>query len=108
MELLFITLGGVILGLGARYLLPDRDRHGVVLIPALGGAVAAVVWVALTWAGMPWDGGWIWVISLVVTAAAVVVADLLIGRRRKEHDEARLQALLSGKAPLAPAPTTAR
>ncbi|GLK18219.1 hypothetical protein [Herbiconiux flava] len=97
MELLFITLGGVILGLIARYALPNRDRHGVVVVPAIGAAVAAVVWVVLTWAGLPWDGGWIWAISLVVTAVAVVVADVLIGRRRKERDEVRLQQLLTGR-----------
>jgi phosphotransferase system glucose/maltose/N-acetylglucosamine-specific IIC component len=97
MELLFITLGGVILGLIARYALPNRDRHGVVVVPAIGAAVAAVVWGILTWAGLPWDGGWIWVISLVVTAVAVVVADVLIGRRRKERDEVRLQQLLTGR-----------
>ncbi|NQX34198.1 hypothetical protein [Herbiconiux sp. VKM Ac-2851] len=97
MELLFITLGGVILGLIARYALPNRDRHGVVVVPAIGAAVAAVVWGILTWAGLPWDGGWIWVISLVVTAVAVVVADVLIGRRRRERDEVRLQQLLTGR-----------
>jgi phosphotransferase system glucose/maltose/N-acetylglucosamine-specific IIC component len=97
MELLFITLGGVILGLIARYALPNRDRHGVVVVPAIGAAVAAVVWGILTWAGLPWDGGWIWVISLVVTAVAVVAADVLIGRRRKESDEVRLQQLLTGR-----------
>lgn len=100
MELLFITLGGVILGLGARYLLPNRDRHGVILIPAIGAAVSAVVWVGLTWLGWAWDGGWIWVVSLVVTAVAVVAADILIGRSRKEHDDERLKALLAGKAPV--------
>ena len=101
MELLFITLGGAILGLAARYLLPDRDRHGVVLMPAVGAGVAAVVWVALTWLGWAWDGGWIWVVSLVVTGLAVVATDILVGRRRKEHDVHRLDALLNGGAPLA-------
>jgi len=100
MELLFITLGGIILGLGARYLLPNRDRHGVILIPAIGAAVSAVVWVALTWLGWAWDGGWIWVVSLVVTAVVVVAADVLIGRTRKEHDAERLELLLSGRVPL--------
>ncbi|WP_291049374.1 hypothetical protein [Herbiconiux sp.] len=101
MELLFIALGGAILGLLARYLLPDRDRHGVVLIPAIGVAVSAVLWLALTWAGWPWDGGWIWVVTLVVTAVAVVAADILIGRSRKAHDDQRLTELLSGKVPVA-------
>ena len=98
MELLFITLGGIILGLLARYLLPNRDRHGVVLIPAIGAAVSAVVWVGLTWLGWAWDGGWIWVVSLVVTAVVVVAADILIGRTRKTHDAERLQLLLSRRA----------
>ncbi len=98
MELLFITLGGIILGLFARYFLPNRDRHGAVLIPAIGAAVSSVVWVALTWAGWAWDGGWIWVVSLVVTALVVAAADILIGRSRKTHDEQRLQLLLSGRA----------
>ncbi|GAA2236967.1 hypothetical protein N1031_11190 [Herbiconiux moechotypicola] len=101
MELLFITLGGAILGLGARYLLPGRERHGVVLVPAIGAGVAAVVWVALTWLGWAWDGGWIWVVSLVVTGLVVVAADLALGRLRAAHDEARLEGLLSGRIPLA-------
>ncbi|WP_066040351.1 hypothetical protein [Herbiconiux solani] len=98
MELLFITLGGIILGLLARYLLPNRDRHGAALIPAIGAAVSAVVWVGLTWLGWAWDGGWIWVVSLVVTAIVVVAADILIGRTRKTHDAERLQLLLSRRA----------
>ena len=104
MELLFITLGGIILGLGARYLLPHRERHGSVLIPAIGAAVSAVVWVALTWLGWAWDGGWIWVVSLVVTGLAVIAADVLIGRARVQHDDERLALLLSGKVPLANRP----
>ena len=101
MELLFIALGGAILGLLARYLLPNRDRHGVMLIPAIGVAVSAVVWVGLTWLGWAWDGGWIWVVTLVVTAVAVVAADVLIGRNRKTHDDERLAALLAGRVPVA-------
>ncbi|MFB2556611.1 hypothetical protein [Herbiconiux liangxiaofengii] len=98
MELLFITVGGVILGLIAHYALPNRERHGVVLVPAIGAATAAIVWVALTWLGLEWDGGWIWVISLVVTTLTVVAVDILIGRSRKTHDEERLKSLLSGRA----------
>ncbi|WP_374946507.1 hypothetical protein [Agreia sp.] len=93
MELLFITLTGAILGLVARYSLSHRENHGVALVPAIGAAVAAVVWVGLTWAGLSWDGGWIWVISLVVTAAVVVIADPLIGIYRERADIARFVAL---------------
>ncbi|NQX26920.1 hypothetical protein HQQ81_06100 [Microbacteriaceae bacterium VKM Ac-2854] len=97
MELLFITLGGVLLGLGARYALPNRSLHGSMLVPAFGGIVAAVLWVALTWLGLEWDGGWIWVISLVVTAGAVVLFDALLGRSRAVKDDALLESMLSGR-----------
>lgn len=97
MELLFITLFGVLLGLAARYSLPHRHLHGSVLVPALGGVVAAVVWVALTWAGLPWDGGLIWVLALVITAGAVLLADVSLGRARARRDDASLEAMLAGR-----------
>ncbi|WP_353815635.1 hypothetical protein [Agromyces sp. SYSU T00266] len=86
MELLFVTLGGAILGLAAHFVLPRREFRGVVLVPAVGAGVAAVVWVALTWLGMPWDGGWIWVASLVASAAAAAGSGHLLARRRQEDD----------------------
>ncbi|MFC6355043.1 hypothetical protein [Luethyella okanaganae] len=93
MELLFVTLGGAILGIGARYVLPHSSEHGVTLIPAVGAAVAAIVWVGLTWLGWKWDGGWIWWVSLMVAAGASVAVDLLIGRARSAADARRLAIL---------------
>jgi peptidoglycan/LPS O-acetylase OafA/YrhL len=86
MELLFVALGGAILGLAARYALPRRSTHGAVLIPAVGTVVAALVWVALTWLGWAWDGGWIWWVSLVAAGVVAVVADVVLGRRREAAD----------------------
>lgn len=97
MELLFVALGGAIFGLAARYAMPNRAEYGVALVPAIGTAVAAVVWVALTWLGMQWDSGWIWLITLAASAAASAVAALLIGRARAASDE-RLLAQLSAAA----------
>ena len=74
MELLFVVLGGAILGLAARYSLPRRHTYGSALVPAIGTAVAAVVWVALTWLGWAWDGGWIWVVSFVAAGLASVAS----------------------------------
>ncbi len=96
MELLFVTLGGLILGLAARYALPHRGEIGVLLAPAVGAGVAAVVWVALTWAGLAWDGGWIWVIALVLAGLASVAAELMLGRRRVRDDEQLLARLTRG------------
>ncbi|MGR2751338.1 hypothetical protein [Agromyces arachidis] len=86
MELLFVTIGGALLGLAARYAVPRRTMHGVVVVPAIGAAVAAVVWVASTWIGLAWDGGWIWVISLVAAGLASFAAAMVLGPRRERHD----------------------
>jgi hypothetical protein len=94
MELLFITLGGALLGIAARYLVPRRATHGVALVPAVGAGAAAVAWVALTWLGLAWDGGWIWVISLVVSGLAAAAVAMVLGPRR-ERDDAEAFARLA-------------
>lgn len=99
MELLFVALGGAILGLIARYALPRRSTHGSALVPAVGTAVAAVVWVALTWLGWAWDGGWIWWLSLGASVVAAVVVDVWLGRRRSEHDQRMLHTLTRNGVP---------
>ena len=96
MELLFVALAGAILGLAARYLLPGRHTHGSVLIPAVGVSVACVLWVALTWAGLKWDSGWIWWITLVGTAVITAATDLVIGRLRATRDDKLLHSLAHG------------
>ena len=93
MELMFVVLGGAILGLVARYALPRRHTYGTVLVPAIGAGVAAIVWVALTWLGWPWDGGWIWVASLVAAGAVSAASALLIGPRREHADSALFERL---------------
>lgn len=90
MELLFIALAGLIIGGAGRYALPWRHTHGVVLMPAVGGIAAMVIWVALTWAGLKWDAGVIWWIALFGTGAVVAAVDLLLGQARNRADAALL------------------
>lgn len=97
---MFVTLGGIILGLVARYSLPRRSTHGALLVPAVGGAAAAIVWVASTWAGLAWDGGIIWIISLVLAGVAAFVVALVLGRSREAKDAERLQGMLNGSIPI--------
>lgn len=93
MELLFAILGGLILGLAGRYVLPKRETHGVLLVPAIGASVAAVIWDALTWAGWKFDGGWIWVATLVAAGAVSVFAGVMLGRQRTTSDAELLSNL---------------
>ncbi|OIH96827.1 MULTISPECIES: hypothetical protein [unclassified Curtobacterium] len=86
MELLFAVLGGVILGAIAHVVLPWRATRGTLVGPAVGGIVAAVLWEALTWAGWPYDGTWIWVVALLGAAAAALVVEFVLGRQRTRRD----------------------
>ena len=93
MELLFVTLGGVVLGLAARYGLPQRETHGALLVPAIGAIAASVVWAALTWVGWKFDGGWIWVVSLAVAGSVAALASAFLGRQRRASDRELLTKL---------------
>jgi uncharacterized membrane protein YeaQ/YmgE (transglycosylase-associated protein family) len=93
MELLFVTLGGAILGLAAQYITPHRETRGVLLPPAIGAVVASAIWAALTWLGWKFDGGWIWVVSLVAAGVIAALVTLTLSRARMAADDGMLLRL---------------
>ncbi|MFC0682237.1 hypothetical protein ACFFGH_30785 [Lysobacter korlensis] len=95
MELLFVTVIGAGIGFIVRYTMPGREHHGALLLPAVAAATTAAVWVALLWAGLTFDGGWIWLISLAAALVVSVALALLLPRRRVEHDQRLLHRLLN-------------
>ena len=98
MELFYVTVIGGAIGAALRYLLPGRDAYGLALLPAVGAAVTAAIWVGLTWLGWPYDGGWIWVFSLVGSGLASIATALLTVNLRKQHDARLLHQLSGGRA----------
>lgn len=98
MELLFVILIAAGLGLLAQYTLPGRETRGSLLLAGIAAVVAAVIWEALLWLGFTFDGGWIWVISLVAAGAAALVFALVLPRRRRAADRALLTKLSGGRA----------
>ena len=97
MELLFIGLIGVLAGLVGKVTLPRRDLLGVLLLPGIGGAAGAIVWVALTWVGWKWNGGWIWVTTIAAIVLTVVAAAILVGRARAAADDRRFAELAGAR-----------
>jgi hypothetical protein len=93
MEMLFAVLGGILLGIGVYYLLPNKGSYGSAVLPAVAGAVTAAVWAGLTWAGWTFDGGWIWVVSLLAGPVAAGLAGLLLARTRAVSDERMFETL---------------
>ena len=92
-ELLFVTVIGASLAAILRYLLPSRGMYGSALLPAVGAAVTATVWVALVWIGLTFDGTWIWVASLLAGIGASLATALLLPRHREAADAQAFQEL---------------
>ncbi|OIH98122.1 hypothetical protein [Curtobacterium sp. MCBA15_001] len=88
MELLFAVLGGLICGAVAHLVLPWRSTRGQFLGASVGGATAALLWEALTWAGWRYDATWIWVVTLVGSGVVALAVGWLLGRRRTAADDA--------------------
>ena len=93
MELLFVLLGAAGVGAIPRYILPGRKRYGSALLPSVSVVVAAIVWAGLTWLGWPFDGGWIWWVSLIAGFLAAMAVPLVIAPRRKIRDDALFERL---------------
>ena len=98
MELLFVVLIAAGVGFTLPFLLRGRETYGVVLPAAVSAAVASVVWVGLLWLGFTFDGGWIWVISLLAGGLAGLAVVLRVPPRRREADRALLSKLSGGRA----------
>jgi hypothetical protein len=97
-ELLFVLVIAAAIGGVVRYALPGRRTYGMLLVPGAAVVVTAIVWVALTWAGWRFDGGWIWVVALVAGGLGAIAVWLLAWRGRTAGDKRLLHALSGGRA----------
>jgi hypothetical protein len=97
-ELLFVVLIAAGVGFALPFLLRGRETYGIVLPAAVAAAVSSVIWVALLWLGFTFDGGWIWLISLVVGPLAALAVSLALPPRRAASDRALLTKLSGGRA----------
>ena len=98
MELLFVTVIGASISLGVRYLVPGRQTNGALLVPAVGAAATAAVWAICVWFGLTFDGGWIWVIALVLGPLASLAVALALPKRREAAEAELLERLMKPTA----------
>ena len=98
MELVYVTVIGAGIGLLLRYVLPGRQVYGVLLLPAVGAAATAVVWVGMVWLGVTFDTPWIWVASLSASLVASAVVAVAVSRRRIAWDAHQRHVLSGGRA----------
>jgi len=88
MELLFVALGGAIIGLIAHFSLSGPVRRGIIVLPAAATAVISLLWEGLTWAGLSSGDFLIWGVSFAVAAVVAFGLGIILGRRRTVSDDA--------------------
>jgi hypothetical protein len=97
LSLVYVTVVGASLGVIARFVLPGRHTYGFVLLPAIGAAVSAAIWVSVQWfdvLNFPLD----WVAALAGALVASVAVALIVTRTRTASDARELHVLSGGKA----------
>ena len=84
LNILFIVIYAGILGLVAPYVGVKSEHYGSYVPTALAVVSGSVLWILLTWVGMPYDQAWIWIIVMLGMPAAMWFGGKLIEKRRKE------------------------
>ena len=99
MELLFIFLIGAAIGFLVRVVIRGSETHGGLLLAAVSAIGAGVTSQLCLWIfHMGYDGGWIWVISLVVGGLTAIIVAAALPQRRRMADRAMLTKLSGGRA----------
>jgi hypothetical protein len=93
MELVLIVTFAGLIGALVRYLTPGRDRHGLLLLPALQISAASVVWTASVWVGLAPTSIWPWLTSLGLSTAGIIWFALWLPTQRDAEDEKLLSEL---------------
>ncbi len=78
----FIVVYGLILGLVAPYVNLSHEAVGSLVPTGLAIAAGSVLWAILTWAGMPYDQPWIWLIVMLTMPVAMFFGGKQIAKTR--------------------------
>lgn len=100
MELVLVFTFAALIGAAIRYMVPGRDRHGMIALPALQVGLATLLFVVAMWLGLEPRSVWTWVISLVGSTAAHIAVAIWLPKQRDAADEALLAELTDPKAPI--------
>lgn len=91
MELVLIVTFAGLIGALVRYIVPGRDRHGLLLLPMLQIAAASILWTASLWLGLTPTSVWPWLVSLVLSTAGIVALAIWLPGRRDAEDRELLE-----------------
>jgi len=93
MEIAFLVIYAVILGLVAPYVVGKSLQYGE-LVPASAALVGgSVLWAIFTWVGLSYEQAWIWTIVMLAMPACLFVATAWLTKTRNVIDEAELDRI---------------
>jgi len=87
-QILLGLIVGAVVGLAAHVVLPHRQLRGAALAPFAGAASAAIVWTALTWAGLGIDSPVLWLVVVLAPVATTFSLVPALSRARLNRDAA--------------------
>lgn len=82
LNLLFIAIYAVLLGLVAPYVGLASEHYGSYVPTALAVVSGSVLWMLGTWSGLQYDQAWIWLIVMLGMPAAMWFGSKLITKKR--------------------------
>jgi L-cystine uptake protein TcyP (sodium:dicarboxylate symporter family) len=86
-----IVFYAALLGLVAPYIYARSEEYGSLLPPAIAIAVGSVLWSVLTWLGLSYTDGYIWVIVMVVMPLVMVLIASRMAHARIRAREEKLR-----------------
>lgn len=82
MEILFLLVYGVVLGLVAPYISLNSENYGILVPGALSIVWGGLLWTILTWVGLSSDQAYIWVAVMLSMPAAMWVGSKRLNQLR--------------------------
>jgi uncharacterized membrane protein YfcA len=82
LNLLFIAIYAVLLGLVSPYVGLAGEHFGSYVPTALAVVSGSVLWMLGTWSGLHYDEAWIWLIVMLGMPAAMWFGSKLIAKKR--------------------------
>jgi hypothetical protein len=82
LNVLFIVIYAVILGLVAPYVGVKSDHYGSYVPTALAVVSGSALWILGTWAGLHYDEAWIWLIVMLLMPVATWYGAKFIEKKR--------------------------
>ncbi len=87
-----IVFYAALLGMVAPYIYARSEEYGSLLPPAIALAVGSVLWSVLTWLGLSYTDGYIWVIVMVVMPVVMVIVASRLAHARIRAREEKLRS----------------